>query len=112
MEELALCAADTERACDEGNKQMDKLEGSIDKVSMCVHACVCACVCAYACVYVSPAPTHIVSSFILLLSSSSSGGIQLENELSALAPDMRQKSLATLRQQVDVSVPLVSLHPL
>ena len=71
MEELALCAADTERACDEGNKQMDKLEGSIDKVSMCVHACVCACV--YACVYVSPTPTRIVSSFILLFSSSSSG---------------------------------------
>ena len=34
---------------------------------------VCACVCAYACVYVSPTLTHIVSSFILLLSSSSSG---------------------------------------
>ena len=107
MEELALCAADTERACDEGNKQMDKLEGSIDKVSMCVHACVRMRVC------MSHPPPHALS-----LHSFSSFPplplvwIQLENELSALAPDMRQKSLATLRQQVDVSVPLVSLHSL
>ena len=77
MEALALCAADTERACDKENKQMDKLEGSLDKVSMCVHACVHAHVCVCVCLYVpvSHLHTHIVSSFILLLSSSSSGGI-------------------------------------
>ena len=78
---------------------------------VCMHACVHACVCMRVCM--SHPPPHTLS-----LHSFSSYPplhlvwIQLENELSALAPDMRQKSLATLRQQVDVSVPLVSLHPL
>ena len=51
MEELAVCAVDTERTCDESNKEMDKMEGGMDKVGtcVCVHAyeCVsgCTCVC-------------------------------------------------------------------
>ena len=44
MEELAACAAETEKACDDGGKQMDKMEGNMDKVGVCVLSTDCLCV--------------------------------------------------------------------